>query len=479
MCAAAVLITGLAAPTDAFGSPAGGGSVPSQTYTFVSAPSLHPPRLQALVRKPGLAPGDFLVATAPVTTGGQPDPTGGPLILDSDARPVWFSPIQGQAADLQQQTYAGQRVLVCYEQPNLAASGQWVIVNDQYRQIATLTAQAPWQPDAHDAWISGGNLWMTVTRNVPNQNLTPYGGPQNGSVADAGLQEFQISTGRLIRTWDALNPGGEPNIPPSAGERTPEDPYHLNSVQVLPDGDVLVSMRNAWAVYLIDPVTNKILWTLGGKDSSFTLGPGASFAYQHDARLLDPGQGGQGPDVELTLFNNDNRTSATPSDGMVLSLNTITDRATLVRAYRHYPPLSAAVMGSMQQLPTGGALVGWGSEPFLSEYSKSGRELLDVRWPGAEVSYRALLTNSWVGRPYYPPVGATRGRTVYASWNGATNVAKWEVLAGSTAGKLAAVGTRRSVGFETAIKLSRAYGVYEVRALSGTGQVLRTSRPFS
>jgi hypothetical protein len=76
-------------------------------------------------------------------------------------------------------------------------------------------------------------------------------------------------------------------------------------------------------------------------------------------------------------------------------------------------------------------------------------------------------------------VGATRGRTVYASWNGATDVAKWKVLAGSTASNLKAVGARPSVGFETAIKLSRAYGVYEVRALSGTGQVLGTSKPFS
>ena len=70
----------------------------------------------------------------------------------------------------------------------------------------------------------------------------------------------------------------------------------------------------------------------------------------------------------------------------------------------------------MQVLPNRDALVGWGSEPYFSEYSPSG-QLLDVRWPGSESSYRALFTNTWVGKPDYPPSGAVQGDTVYASWN--------------------------------------------------------------
>ena len=80
-------------------------------------------------------------------------------------------------------------------------------------------------------------------------------------------------------------------------------------------------MRNTWSVYLIDPVSDPILWTLGGKHSTFTLGSGASFAWQHDARLVDPAQGGNGSDVELTLFNDDNGgATENPSEGMVLAL---------------------------------------------------------------------------------------------------------------------------------------------------------------
>lgn len=438
-----------------------------------------------LEHQQGVAPGDFLTTAEGTVITGRTSNQGGPLILDSYARPIWFSPVPGQGDDLQQETYEGKPVLVWFEtgsvQPVATNPGQVVVVNDHYRPIARLRPHSPWNADLHDAWIIGGDIWITVDRLVRGQNLAPYGGPSSASVLDVGLQEYQVSNGQLIRTWDALNPGGQPNIPLSASEAVPVtdgwDPYHLNSVQALPNGDLLVSMRNTSAVYLIDPAQNKILWTLGGKDSTFSLGSGAAFAWQHDARLVDPGQEGQGRAVKLTLFNNNDDGST--STGMILSLDTIAGQATLVSAYSHYPPLSSNGLGSMQLLANGNALVGWGHEPFFSEYSQSGRELLDVRWPGAMYSYRALLTDTWIGTPYYPPSGAVRGSNVYASWNGATEVAKWEVLAGRSSSNLTVVATHRRASFETAIKLSRTYGVYEVRALTGRGRVLGTSKPFS
>lgn len=410
------------------------------------------------------------------------------MLLDDQARPVWFLPGDG-AFDLQQETYHGKPVLVWFGGNRV---NRVVIYDEHYHEIAAFTPRSPWKPDIHDASISGGDLWITVERHVEPQNLTSYGGPRNGTVLDVGLQEFQISTGHLLRTWDALNPGGKPNVPLSASEqkaprKVPNpggqgpnwDAYHLNSVQALPNGDLLVSMRNTWAVYLIDPMTSKVLWTLGGKDSTFNLPAGGSFAWQHDAQLVNPSQGGNGQDVELTLFDDNNGGHGeSPSAGLVLALNTKTKHAKLLAADRHYPPLSTNSMGSMQLLPNGDTLVGWGSEPYFSEYSPSGRELLDARWSSDE-SYRTLFTDTWVGQPDYPPSGAARGSTVYASWNGATRVAKWEVLAGSSMRHLKVVATHARTGFETAIKLGRSYGTYEVWALGKGRRVLGTSKAFS
>jgi hypothetical protein len=462
------------------------------TYSFVSAPHLHPPVLQVLVRRAGLAPGHLMITDDPTVANRSSTAPDGPELLDNSALPVWFLPTGGPTFNLEQQTYDGQPVLVWFQMahrvtgrvnpvPTRSNPGEIVVMNEHYRRIATVRGHAPWLADLHDASIVGHDIWITVARPVQHYNLSPYGGPRNGRVQDVGLQDFDLRTGRLIQTWDALNPHGAVNVPLRASHERPTqswDAYHQNSVQALPNGDLLVSMRNTWSVYLINPVRRRILWTLGGKDSTFHVPADARFAWQHDARLIHPSGGGQGPDVELTLF--DNNSYRGPARGLVLRLNTATRRASLVAAYAHHPPYRADFLGSMQVLPNGNALVGWGSPaPYFTEFSRGGSELLNVGWPHYGQSYRTLFTDTWVGRPYYPPSGALRGGTVYASWNGATQVARWEVLAGAAARSLSVVASQARAGFETAIRLSRTYAVYEVRALSAAGAPLRTSQPFS
>lgn len=87
-----------------------------------------------------------------------------------------------------------------------------------------------------------------------------------------------------------------------------------------------------------------------------------------------------------------------------------------------------------------------------------------------------------MGLPLYPPSGAARwhkGRAiVYASWNGATEVASWRVVAGSGGATLLPAGSTPKVGFETAIVVPRSDREFRVQALNGRGRVLGTSPPF-
>ncbi len=88
------------------------------------------------------------------------------------------------------------------------------------------------------------------------------------------------------------------------------------------------------------------------------------------------------------------------------------------------------------RLPNGNTFIGWGSEPYFTEYGPSGKRLLEARFPGNDLSYRTMR-EPWVGEPLTDPAGAARqaggSTTVYASWNGATEVASWRVLASSRA----------------------------------------------
>ena len=50
----------------------------------------------------------------------------------------------------------------------------------------------------------------------------------------------------------------------------PYDFFHINSIDVDRDGSLLISARNTWTVYDLNPATGQIRWQLGGKHSSFT-----------------------------------------------------------------------------------------------------------------------------------------------------------------------------------------------------------------
>ena len=64
---------------------------------------------------------------------------------------------------------------------------------------------------------------------------------------------------------------------------------------------------------------------------------------------------------------------------------------------------------------------------------------------------------------------------VHASWNGATGVASWRVLAGEEPHALTVGATIPSSGFESAVTLPHKYKYAAVQALDGAGHVLGTS----
>jgi hypothetical protein len=140
-------------------------------------------------------------------------------------------------------------------------------------------------------------------------------------------------------------------------------------------------------------------------------------------------------------------------------------------------------MGSLQPLPGGNQLIGWGSRPYFSEYSASGKLLLQADLPWPDLSYRTQRA-PWVGLPLDPPSGVARRQgsqvTVYFSWNGATQVQAWRVLGLSSAGPPTVLFRRvPKQGFETWVRFTSGDRTFEVQALDAQGRVIGTSRPIS
>jgi EmrB/QacA subfamily drug resistance transporter len=466
-------------------------------YSFVTEPSLHPPQIHSTRRASSGGPlaGGYIF-TANFYDLNEPPIVGqsGPLILDRNLQPVWFQPVPEKlvASNLSLQSYEGKPALAWWQgvvtNTGATESGEDVVVNQHYQPIARLKATDGWVLTIHEFTISGEDAWVTANKNIP-MDLSKYGGAYNGALIDSAVQEYNLKTGKLLRNWDALD-----HIPLSESQASlptngfPWDAYHVNSIDLSGGGSsFLVSMRNTWAAYMVDSDTGAIEWTLGGKHSSFQFGPGAAFQWQHDVRL----QGGRDTDLEVSLYDDHccqltgggTYVSPTgPSRGLVLSLNQQARTATLVAQYGRDGGFTSDYMGDTQPLPNGNVFVGFGSEPYFAEYSRSGKLLLEAELPGSDLTYRAML-EPWVGEPLSPPVGAARTTgaktTVYASWNGATEVVSWRVLAAAGTGRLTAVATHARSGFETAIAVPQSYQSFEVQALGAGGRAIGVSRLFT
>jgi EmrB/QacA subfamily drug resistance transporter len=460
-------------------------------YSFVTEPSLHPPKLhkdRATIAGE-LAPGyifttNFYNLNYPPLIGQS-----GPLILDDDLQPVWFKPVPEKlvASNLSLQTYEGKPALAWWQgvvtSTGSTESGEDVVVNQHYQTIATLRGKDGWKLTLHAFVVSGEDAWVTANKNIA-KNLSSYGGAYNGALIDSAVQVYNLKTGKLLRSWDALQ-----HIPLGDSRATvptngfPWDAYHVNAVDLSGEGTLLVSMRNTWAAYLVNIDTGKIEWTLGGRHSSFTFGPGAAFQWQHDVAF--------GPDSTVTMFDDHccqltgggTSVPATgPSRGLVLKLNQQTRVADLLHQYTGNDEFESEYMGDTQPIANHGSFIGWGSEPYFSEYDSSGQRVLEANFPGSDLSYRTMV-EPWLGLPLTSPAGAAREHggktTVYASWNGATRVVSWRVLGGEGAGRLSVVARSAKTGFETAIGLARGYASFEVQALDSAGKVIGTSRSFS
>ncbi len=460
-------------------------------YSFLTAPTLHPPQIRSTQR----ASSDQLAGSYIFTTNfydlNEPPIVGqsGPLILDGRLQPVWFAPVPESVAavNLSLQTYQGKPALAWWQgrvtNTGATETGEYVVVNQHYQPIARLRATGGWVLTLHELAISGEDAWVTANKNIPI-DLSKYGGAYNGALVDSAVQEYNLKTGKLLRNWDALD-----HIPLSEAQASlptngfPWDAYHINSIDLVGNGQFLVSMRNTWGVYLVDVATGRIEWTLGGKRSDFKFGPGAAFQWQHDARL-DGSTVTMFDDHCCQLTGGGTSVPATgPSRALVLRLDQSSRTATLVAQYPGDGRFESEYMGDAQPLTNGAMFVGWGSEPSFSEYSRSGKLLLGAELPGPDLTYRATV-GKWVGLPLSAPAGAasrTNGHTtVHASWNGATQVASWRVLAGSGAnGRMRVLASAPRAGFETAIAVPQGETSFKVQALDANGRIIGASRLFT
>jgi Arylsulfotransferase (ASST) len=447
---------------------------PSELFAFHSRPELHVPRVTVDVNSPAQAPGDIFLA--PYSGVGQD----GPMIFESSGNLVWFDPLPAntEATNLQVQSYEGKPVLTWWQgyiPPQGFGEGEEVIANSSYKQIMKFHAGNGLPADLHEFRINANGTALLTSFDPIRCDLSSVGGSHNAAVTDSVFQEIDLRTHLVRREWSPLDHvalSQSYSSPKSSTAGWPFDYFHLNSIDPLKDGSTLISSRNTSALYELDSTTGQVSAQIGGKHSTEKLGSGTSTAYQHDATEL--------PNGDIGVFDNGGVPKVHPqSRGIVISVDREAKTASLVSEYEHSHPLSAGSQGDVQSLQGGNLLIGWGAEPYVTEYTASGAVLYDARLPAKTESYRAFRFQ-WTGIPAGAPsvvagAGPKGTLTVYASWNGATQIASWRVLAGVSPSTLTTATDVPKASFETQISMPGAPAYVAVQALGTEGNVLGTS----
>ncbi|KAG0650207.1 hypothetical protein D0Z07_3315 [Hyphodiscus hymeniophilus] len=415
----------------------------------------------------------------------------GAMILDSKGDFVWWRGGYGQVYNMQVQEYRGELYLTFWAGDDTVGghgAGYYYMLDSSYKQVHKLGAANGLDGDLHEFQITPEGTALISVYEVIDGDLTPFGHEKDGKIWDCLIQEIDLATGKLLFQWRASEHYELTETQREVPNPDPFDFFHLNSIDKDLKGNYLISSRFTFTVTYINGVTGDIIWILGGKRNNFTDlsgGKATGFMYQHDARWSDDY-------TTITIFDNgaeDWHYVEPYTRGIRIKIDQEAMTAELVTEYANPHHIYGMSQGSLQTLPNGNVLMGYGNTGAMTEYAGDGTVLCDVHfgpetWFGSGdiQSYRTYKFN-WVGRPDTKPDiafvrsddPASNETSVFVSWNGDTEVRRW-VLEGTDdveAGKWSALNEVARKGFESQILMKNITAPYvRARGLDKDGKVL-------
>ena len=441
---------------------------------YRTAPGFHPAPFCLSGRLPAAELGGLL--DTPRRMPRRPHGQNAAMLFSPGGALLWYAPRRERVYDLKTVTYRGRPHLSMHVRTG-RGDGVFELLDARYRVVERIAFGAPYRTDLHEIQLTDhGTAYLGAYRRLRMRGV--------GIVTEYVVREIVIGTGRVLFEWHSLD-----HVPLRATYRPQPrrgtwDYFHGNSIEPPVQGDptVIVSSRNTSAVYGIDRRTGEVRWRLGGKRDDFGVARGATrFCAQHDARRL--------PNGDVTLFDNGGRGNTEPgcprhqARVMRFRLDRSRGTARLIASMpsERFGGSGAALLpvgfGSAESLANGDTLVAWGTSGWVTEVTSSGAVPFTFHLPNA--TYRAARA-PWTGRPGGRPALAVRRRAggldAWASWNGATRIAHWRLLAGNEPSGLRADGPRVAfTGLETRLRHPRRPRLVAVQALDARGRELGRS----
>ncbi|CAG7923158.1 unnamed protein product [Penicillium olsonii] len=340
------------------------------------------------------------------------------------------------------------------------------VINDNYTALGSIDSSSfvSWI-DMHENTMTSDGTMLVTGYNVTQCDLSSVGGPKDGWIADSLFYEIDVKTNDILYRWSAKDhldqiplEDVQPFYPLDDWGHNSSAPYgyfHINSVEKFQDGSYLISSRYYCSLFKIAK-NGSVDWTLQGQTGGDFELKGIQWAYQHDGRIHNEQEDG----FVLSIFDNANSDVSNGThhtEGMLIHVNLATREASSLQTL-HDPKdeIYAVSQGNTQLLPGSHAVMGYGSNPKIKEYSSNGTCVMTAQFgeDGVVASYRAYRS-PWVGIPTTSPDlfacsdESNNNTQVFMSWNGATEHKKWKIFGGNTRGNLHPVSIVRKSGFET------------------------------
>jgi Arylsulfotransferase (ASST) len=246
--------------------------------------------------------------------------------------------------------------------------------------------------DHHDMQLlPNGNVLMITDTPRYHVDLRRFGGPRDGTVIDATVQEVSPD-GQLVWSWSTRDhirlsetkAWGFKNTTINYNEKPAYDLTHLNSIDLR--GNVLViSCKNLRAVFGIRRSDGKVLWKMGGthRAESLTLKRDpygkVNFGGQHAARQL--------PDGTVYFHDNGSLLGLRKPRIARYRLNLRKRTATLIENVTDKRAGHSYCCGNGQKLPDGHWVIAWGANPIITELDRRRRPVLTLLLPRKLYTY--------------------------------------------------------------------------------------------
>ncbi|KAE9404723.1 hypothetical protein BT96DRAFT_813147 [Gymnopus androsaceus JB14] len=294
----------------------------------------------------------------------------GAAIYDQAGSLVWDGSVYGQTLAFSVVTYLGEPHIILWTGTANASgvgSGYNILLDSSYEVVANFTVNlegptGPTLADFHEAQITTNNTALMTAYQASPYDLSPLDGPTDGWILDSVMQELNITSNEPIFTWIAsehVNATECYNTFGTGGGSVAEafDYFHINSIEKDSYGNYLISSRHCWAVYYLDGTSGDVIWSMGGKNSSFTMGNGTSFSWQHHARWVDLNE----TYATMTLFDNAGefgQQQESMSRGLYLGVDFTNMNVELLMEFVPHNASISQSQGSVQIQPNGNFLVG-------------------------------------------------------------------------------------------------------------------------